>query len=101
MKITTDHEEIKKWADKYRGRPEIIDQQGGGERMTGLRLDFPGKEDEVYMGENEDLEHVSWEEFFRQFDALDLAFEYEDKDDLPDPGGAYHFVKRASVMEGE
>lgn len=99
VKITTDHEEIREWADKYRGRPEIIDQTGGGERMVGLRIDFPGRRDENFLGENEEMEYVSWEEFFRRFDSLNLAFEYEDRGELPDPSASYRFVKRTSIME--
>jgi hypothetical protein len=40
-----------------------------------LRIDFPG-----YEGGGS-LEEISWEEFFAQFEANDLAFLYQDEED--------------------
>lgn len=70
-KATTDHGEIRQWAEKRGGRPcrvETRDKSRGGGI---LRLDFGDKD--------ENLEEISWEEFFTIFDDNSLAFLHQDK----------------------
>ncbi|MBE7186424.1 MAG: hypothetical protein INR68_18690 [Methylobacterium mesophilicum] len=67
-KTTTDHKEIQTWAEKRGGRPSVVRTHGKG---GVLRLDFGEKED--------NLEEISWEEFFKIFDDSDLAFLHQDK----------------------
>lgn len=65
---TTDHDQIRKWAEARSGHPAKVDTGGKGGI---LRIDF---------GEPEDtLEPISWEEFFQIFDDNELAFLYQDK----------------------
>lgn len=65
---TTDHDEIRKWAEARDGHPAMVKTKGKG---GVLRIDF---------GEPEDnLEEVSWDEFFEVFDENKLAFLYQDK----------------------
>ena len=60
---TTDHAEIRTWAEKRDGHPAMVKT---GETGGILRIDF---------GEPEPrLVPVSWEEFFRVFDESGLAF---------------------------
>lgn len=59
---TTDHEEIRRWAEKHGGRPAKVETGGPGGI---LRLDF-GERDP-------NLEEISWDEFFKIFDDNDLA----------------------------
>jgi hypothetical protein len=67
-KTTTDHDEIRKWAEGRDGHPAMVDTKGQGGI---LRIDF---------GEPEDsLKQISWEEFFEIFDKNKLAFLYQDK----------------------
>ncbi len=68
-KQTTDHEEIRRWAEQRGGRPAIVASDAGG---FGLRIDFPEDEDEH-------LEQISWDEFFQRFDELNLVFVYRDE----------------------
>ena len=72
-KTTTDHDEIRRWVEEHGGRPAIVrgtrDEDGGGV----LRIDFPGG-----AGEDE-LEPVSWDEWFEVFDRSQLAFLYQDQ----------------------
>jgi len=71
---TTDHEEIKAWAEQRGGRPSIVPTAGGkGKKKSGgvLRLDFGPKED--------NFEEVTWDDFFKIFDESSLAFLYQDK----------------------
>jgi hypothetical protein len=71
-KITTDHEEIRRWAEERGGKPARV--KGTGERGDPglLRIDFPG-----YSGE-ESLIEISWEEFFKKFEENRLAFLYQE-----------------------
>lgn len=65
---TTDHDEIRKWAEARDGHPAKVDTGGDGGI---LRIDFGEKED--------NLERISWEEFFDIFDENKLAFLYQDE----------------------
>ena len=72
-KTTTDHDEIRRWAEAHGGRPAAV----RGTRRNGdpgvLRIDFPGGAGE------EDLEPISWEEWFRKFDEQGLAALYQEQ----------------------
>ncbi len=67
-KTTTDHDEIRKWAEARGGRPSIVRTDGEGGI---LRIDF--------QEPDESLEEISWEEFFRIFEERDLAFLYQEE----------------------
>jgi len=71
-KVTTDHEEIRRWVEERGGHPAAVkstrDGGGKGDRTGILRIDFPG-----YSGAGS-LEEISWEEFFEKFDKEKLAF---------------------------
>jgi hypothetical protein len=65
---TTDHDQIRSWAEGRGGRPaRVRTSRPGGV----LRIDFGEAEDE--------LEEISWDEFFKIFDENDLAFLHQDK----------------------
>lgn len=67
---TTDHDEIRMWVEQHDGRPASV--AGTGEPGV-LRIDFPG-------GAGEDqLTHISWEDWFAKFDEEDLAFLYQEE----------------------
>ncbi len=70
-KITTNHDEIKKWIEERNGKPSVVSAtkgDGGGI----LRIDFPG-----YSGEDS-LEEIDWNRFFEIFDDKNLAFLYQE-----------------------
>ena len=67
-KTTTDHNEIRKWAEARKGHPAMVDTKGEGGI---LRIDFGTPEDS--------LKQIEWEEFFEIFDKNKLAFLYQDK----------------------
>lgn len=62
---TTDHEEIRDWVEKQGGRPAAVAGSGSGSDPGVLRIDF-GDEDEG-------LEQLDWDSFFRKFDDERLA----------------------------
>jgi len=73
-KRTTDHEEIKQWAERRSGRPARVAGTGNGDDAGLLRIDFPEADDN-----DESLEEISWEEFFEKFDEKKLAFLYQEQ----------------------
>jgi hypothetical protein len=69
-KVTTNHAEIRRWAEKRGGHPATVKATSDGEAGI-LRFDFDPKD--------ETLKDVSWDEFFRKFDEEKLAFLHQDK----------------------
>jgi len=79
---TTDHEEIRRWAEERGGRPARVastaDKGGGGL----LRIDFGEPE--------ESLEEIAWETFFDIFERTRLALLLQDR---TEDGGMSRFSK--------
>src|SRR3954466_6063174 len=69
---TTDHEEIRRWAEERGGRPSTVRGTGGNDDIGILRIDFPG-----YSG-GDSLEEISWDEWFQKFDENGLALLYQE-----------------------
>jgi len=72
QKTTTDHDEIRRWAEERGGVPSRVSSTGGGQDAGIIRLDFPG-----YGGEGS-LEPISWDDWFRKFDESGLALIYDE-----------------------
>ncbi|WP_163269950.1 hypothetical protein [Chelativorans alearense] len=67
---TTDHDEIRNWAEARGGRPARVKAT----KPDGiLRIDFGEPEEE--------LEPITWADFFRIFDESNLAFLYQERTD--------------------
>lgn len=61
-RTTTDHDEIRQWAEACGGKPGAVKSTHRGGDAGTLRLIFPGA-----PNANEDsLEEISWEEFFEK-----------------------------------
>ena len=89
-KTTTNHDEIRKWAEARSGRPAVVGRtvkNGSGV----LRIDFPG-----YSGE-QTLKEISWEQFFEIFEKSNLAFIYQDKTASGKVSRFGKFVERESA----
>ena len=85
-KRTTDHDTIRRWIEERGGRPAHVKGTGGGDDDAGLlRIDFGEPE--------ENLEEVSWDEFFQTFDENDLEFLYQEQ---TKDGGTSRFSKFVS-----
>ncbi len=69
-KATTDHEEIRTWVESRGGKPARVINTGNGDPGI-LRIRF--------RGDSEDLEEITWEEFFDKFEKNSLAFLYQDR----------------------
>lgn len=72
-KITTNHDEIRRWVEQRGGHPARVKGTSKGSDEGLLRIDFPG-----YSG-GDSLEEISWEDFFDKFEEKGLAFLYQDK----------------------
>lgn len=70
--LTRDHDTIRRWAGERGGTPSSVRSTRGDEGPGMIRLDFPG-----YAGDDE-LEEISWEEWFRKFDENDLVLLYQE-----------------------
>lgn len=100
QQITTEHEEIKQWAQKYGGKPQIIDDPQALADVPGLRIDFPGKIDDFLLPETK-IRDVSWEEFFQKFEENQLAFLYIPEFNPENPKmlyKAYKFIKQDMIQ---
>ncbi|HLT45906.1 MAG TPA: hypothetical protein VK002_01645 [Rubricoccaceae bacterium] len=72
-KATTDHDEIRRWAEVRSGRPMAVRAIPGGDTRV-IRLAFP----DLPHADAEGLDPISWDEWFRQFEADDLALLIEE-----------------------
>ena len=91
-KVTTDHDEIRRWAEERGGRPAHVKGTGSGDDPGLLRIDFPN-------GPEEKLEPISWDEWFEKFDEKQLAFIYEEKTADGDVSYFNKLVSRESVKD--
>ncbi len=92
---TIDHDEIRRWAEKRGGVPSTVKGTGKKKAAGILRLDFEPKD--------EDLEEISWDEFFDKFDKESLAFLYQEKTAKGQVSRFHKFVEReaASMPRGK
>lgn len=74
QKTTTNHTEIKNWAQEHNGVPAVIKDTEEGSGAGVLRIHFDNSDDSNFK-------QVSWSEFFDTFDKKDLAFLYQDEKD--------------------
>ena len=91
-RATTDHDEIRRWAEQWNARPARARGTGGRDIPGTLRLDLTDD------GPDPDVEPISWTDWFRLFDRNNLAFLYEERTD----GGSSNFsrlVYRATVED--
>ncbi len=87
-KTTTDHNEIRRWAEARGGKPATVKGTGSSGDPGLLRIDFPG-------GKGEDtLQEISWDEFFKKFDEKNLAFLYQDRTASGEPSYFFKLVSR-------
>jgi hypothetical protein len=96
--ITVARDEMRDWVEERGGKPALAPSTAGlapaseesEEPETRLRIDF-GRS-------RENLKRISWEEFFKLFEADRLAFRY-DSDAENESGPVCSFVDRTEYME--
>jgi len=71
-KRTTDHDEIREWAESRGGHPATVKQtRRQGQPAGVIRIDFPG-----FSGQAT-LKEITWKEWFDIFEKRKLAFLYQ------------------------
>ncbi|HEY0486852.1 MAG TPA: Rho termination factor N-terminal domain-containing protein [Mycobacteriales bacterium] len=70
--VTTDHEVIERWAEERGATPATVEGTEHGDHLGVLTFDFGG-------GEEGNLRHVGWDEWFRTFDERRLNFVYQEQ----------------------
>ncbi len=96
QKTTSDHREIRRWAERLGGKPAIMDHPFARADKLGIRIDFPGETHEVLMTETR---AASWDEFFKIFEEQQLLLSYEENPTGSDPTEWYRFERR-DLQEG-
>ena len=71
---TTDHEEIRSWAEAKGGKPAAVDRTHHDGDVGIIRIMFPDNA----QSEHKSLVEITWEEFFREFEERELALLYEE-----------------------
>jgi hypothetical protein len=90
---TTNHDEIRKWAEARGGKPATVKRTESGGEAGVLRIDFPG-----YSGAGS-LEEISWDEFFQKFDEKNLAFLYQDTTSSGEQSRFFKLVSRETAED--
>ncbi|MFP4143560.1 MAG: hypothetical protein ACLFV3_00285 [Phycisphaeraceae bacterium] len=73
---TTDHQTIREWTEARGGKPASVKGTANpGEPVGELRLMFP----DAPYARNENLEPVSWDDWFEKFDRDKLALVHQDQ----------------------
>lgn len=93
-------EEIKNWIEKNGGQPAVIDDPEIKTDEVGLRINFPGRQDERMLSTKRHItRNVSWDEFFAMMENRSLDFLYSDDEDV-DLTWRYKFANKYSTEEG-
>lgn len=87
-KITTDHDQIKRWVEERGGYPAAVKATKEDGNPGLLRIDFPG-----YSGD-ESLQRISWEAFFDKFEEKDLAFLFQETMREGEESRFFKFISR-------
>jgi hypothetical protein len=75
-KVTTDHDFIRRWAEARGGRPAAVKSTARGKDDVGIiRIEFP----HAPHAKDDNLEEISWDEFFEKFDEAKLALLYQEE----------------------
>ncbi len=85
---TTDHDTIRKWAEKQGGKPAAVDRTHRGEDVGIIRVMFP----KAPHSEHDHLVEITWDEFFREFEERKLALLY-------DPDGMFSKIIGRDTVE--
>jgi hypothetical protein len=87
---TTDHDEIRRWVEEHGGKPASVRGTENGDAAGVLRIDFPGG------AGTDQLEHISWDEWFEKFDQSNLAFLYQEEKASGEDSTFFKLVSRES-----
>lgn len=86
-KKTTDHGQIRRWAEERQGWPATVKGTSPSHTAGLLRIGFS-------QTQESSLEPISWEAFFEKFDQQQLVFLYQDHTQKGDISRFFKFVRR-------
>jgi anaerobic selenocysteine-containing dehydrogenase len=92
-KTTTDHNEIRTWAEARGGLPVTVRGTGDKDEPGVLRIDFPGGTG------SERFEEISWDEWFAKFDESKLAFLYQEHKADGEESTFFKLINRENAKE--
>jgi hypothetical protein len=72
--VTTDHEKIRKWAQRHGGKPAAVATTHDKNDVGIVRIMFPRSK----QSEHSNLTEISWDEFFEEFEKRSLALVYQE-----------------------
>jgi hypothetical protein len=87
---TTNHDEIRRWVEEHGGNPASVRGTEGGDEAGVLRIDFPGG------AGTDQLEHISWDDWFQKFEEANLAFLYQEEKATGEDSTFFKLVSRES-----
>jgi hypothetical protein len=95
-KTTTNHDEIRRWAESRGGKPTAVKGTKRGKQDVGMiRIDFPG-----YSGAGK-LAPISWDEWIDKFDDANLAMILQEETARGQKSHFNKLVARESLEPGE
>jgi hypothetical protein len=95
-KVTTDHEEIRRWAAVRSGTPAaIVRPENGDEEASPICIDFFENSGEGSR------KKISWDDWFKRFDAAGLALLYQEHTASGQRSKFHKVVSRETVDEVE
>lgn len=92
-KVTTDHEEIRRWAEVRGGRPVSVKRDPLNPSRSCLQIDF------LFEKYNDDIHEISWEEFFDTFEREGLAMVYQTETEGGQTSRFARIVKRELIPQ--
>jgi len=72
--VTTDHKKIQRWAERHGGKPAAVSSTHQQSDVGIIRIMFPKSK----QSEHDNLEEISWDEFFAEFEKRSLALVYDE-----------------------
>lgn len=85
---TTHHEVIRLWCEDRGGVPAAVSETHQDDDVGIIRIHFPGQ------GRGDQLDEISWEDFFSKFEEAQLAFLYEVRTDTGELSRFSKLVRR-------
>lgn len=82
---TRDHATIRRWIEERGGKPAFVKGTENPEEDSGLLR--------VMFRDEEDLEEVSWDDFFDTFDERGLTFLYQEQTSAGEESRFFKFIR--------
>ena len=70
-KVTTEHDEIRHWAQERNGRPVSVKHDPLDPNGSTIQIDF------LFDKYDDNIQEISWDEFFESFEQEELALVYQ------------------------